>query len=211
MTATRRQQVTPVSFVQFSALMRSTPVLPTPHQLLDFQVETLVAKKLAKYGNADRFRKNLPAGSFIFVPAQPKFTNDTLKHLMSLVVLNSKSGVNHLDADVLKDEVKVPSGAHLMVGVEDGDARCNILPSENRKAILAEGRQPYNIWRGIVHAILFPETLAHHYMDLVASRYESERWPALYLYDGQPKLHAYWGDVSYTEWGAPSCGRVIGG
>lgn len=203
------QQATSVSFAQFSALQR-TPVLPTPQQLLDFQVETLVAKGLAKYDDADRLRNDLPSGPFIFVPVQPKLDKDMLKHLMSLIIVNGKSGVTGLNLNYIKDEVKLPNGAHLMVDVEDGNARRNLSPSRNLKAILVEDRQPYNIWRGIVYTVLFPETLTQHYLDLVASRYGFGLWSHLYLSVGQPKLCADWDDDAHTEWGAPSCGGVIG-
>ncbi|OGN27756.1 MAG: hypothetical protein A2941_02690 [Candidatus Yanofskybacteria bacterium RIFCSPLOWO2_01_FULL_49_17] len=210
MTASASKSVMPVPFGQFAALMR-TPVLPTPQQLFDYQVETLVGHKLAKYEEADRFRNHLMVGAFLFVPAHPKLDNATLEQLMALIVINGKSGKNYLDADYLKDEVAIPTNAHLMVSVEDGNARRNIRPSDNRKAILAEGRQPYNVWRGIVHVLYFPEVLQHHYLDLVASRCESGRWPSLFLYGGQPGLGAVWDDEAYSKWGTPSCGSVVGG
>lgn len=198
-----------ISMGQYRALQKSVQ-LPSPQDLFDYQVERAVGYKLASYEDADRFRKDLPQGLFIFVPQQPKLDNDALKHLMSLVVVNGKTGENYLNADLLKDEVEVPASAHLMVGVEDGDARRNIRPSENRRNIMAEGRQPYNVWRGIIHAIYFPEVLQHHYLDLVASRYGSGFWPDLSLNYGRPGLIAYWSVFASPMWGAPSCGSVIG-
>ena len=46
--------------------------------------------------------------------------------------------------------------ASLLTDVEDGSARLNVKPMVSRECILREGRHPYNVWRGIVHAAVMP-------------------------------------------------------
>lgn len=193
-----------VSFAQYQALQRPV-VLPTPQELFDFEVETLVKKGLATYDMADPFRKDQPIGLFLLIPPQAI----SLAEAMSLIVVAGKEGRNFLSAADLTDEVEVPQGPYLMCEVEDGDSRRNIRPSVNRQNILSEGRSPYLTWEGIVHGVVFPEVLAHHAMDPVGSRCKSGYWPHLYLDDGRPKLDANLSDNAYPEWGVPSCGRRI--
>lgn len=211
MTVTEKATV--VSFQEYLSL-QSPVVSPSMRVQFDSQIEKFVGLKLATYNDADPFRAHLTdlSGSILFVPPQPRLDDqDKLNHVVSLIVLNDKAGRNYLNASALKDEIEIPSGAHLMVDVEDGFRRRNVRPSENRVAIQAENRSPYNTWRGIAHCIWMPEVLTRVYMDLVASRYESGHWPGLYLCGGQPELYLYWNDFADTEWGAPSCGRMIGG
>lgn len=183
------------------------PVLPTREQLFDYMVEVLVDKGLATYCQADPFRKNLPTRLFLLVPPQPKDMD--LSNAVLLIEVDGKDGHNYLDPQHLKDEIEVPSCPYLMVDIEDGRARLNTEPSVSRRKILAKNRSPYTTWRGIVHAIVFPEVFQSHNMDLVGSRCKSEIMPGLYLCDGRPELSAHWDDVASPEWGAPSCGRVI--
>ncbi len=97
----------------------------------------------------------------------------------------------------------------LLTDVEDGRARLNVKPSVSREQIRLEGRHAYTTWRGIIHGALFPEVLKHHNLDLVASRYESDRVPCLYLCGRGPELYYYWHDLAIPEWGAPSAGSVL--
>ncbi len=191
---------------QYRAL-QSPVTLPTREQLFGFEVETLVAKGLAKYEQADPFRNRLPIGLFLLVPPKPKEFD--LTHLVSLIEVDGKNGRNFLDAQQLTDEIEVPSGSYLMLDIEDGKARLNTKPSVSKANIAAENRSPYTTWRGIVHAIVFPEVFQSHNMDLCGSRYESKFVPNLCLYDGKPWLVASWDYSAYPEWGAPSCGSVL--
>lgn len=196
-----------VTMEQYRALQRPID-LPSSSDLFDFEVEGLVAKQLVTYAQADEWRKKLPdKGLFLFVP--PCLTM-SFNDLMALVEVDGKNGINHLDPQYLKDGVEVPRGPYIMVDIEDGDRRRNIKPSINRENILREGRSPYTTYEGIIHAILFPEVLKHHYLDLVGSRYESGYCPDLYLGGGRPKLFAFWGDGASPRWGAPSCGSRFG-
>ena len=192
---------------QYRALQRPVNI-PRPGELLDFQVERLKAKGLMTYGQADPFRKDAPSGLFLFVPRRPKDMD--LDHLVSLIEVDGKRGVNYLDKGSLTDEIEVPSGPYLALDVEDGDGRRNIKPSVNRTNILAERRSPAITYEGIVHCIVFPEVLKHHNIDLVGSRYESGTRPSLDLYGVGPGLGAGWGDGAGAEWGAWSRGSRQG-
>lgn len=195
------------SVEQYLALQSHHVPLPSSVELFDFVVETLVTKGLAKYEHADHFRNRLPAGLFLLVPPKPKEFD--LAHLMSLIEVAGKKGRNFLDTKHLTDEVEVHNGPYLMVDIDDGKARLNIKPSISRSKIKAENRLPYTTWRGIVHAVVFPEVFQSHNMDLVGSRYESKVAPDLYLSGGGPELDAGWDGSASPRWGAPSCGSVI--
>lgn len=177
-TATQKPRITAE---QYRAL-QAPVTLPTCKQLFDFMVETLVTKGLAKYDHADPFRNRLPAGLFLLVPPKPKEFD--LNHLVSLIEVDNKKGRNYLNVGDLADDIKVPDGPYLMVDIEDGKARLNTKPSVSKASILVAGRSPYTTWRGIVHAVVFPEVFQSHNMDLVGSRYESKGVPGLYLSDG---------------------------
>jgi hypothetical protein len=191
---------------EYSALTQPVPP-PSPKDLFDYQVETLVKKGLASYSDADGLCKNLPSGLFLFVPPTPPTLD--LAHLMSLVELDGKRGVNYLNAEYLKNLIETPKCAYLLTGVEDGRARLNTKPSVSRQNIRNEKRTEYTTFRGIIHCILFPSVLKHHYMDLSGSRYRSAHVPSLCLYDGKPALNGRWDDGANPEWGAPSASEVV--
>ncbi|MBI4414889.1 MAG: hypothetical protein HY566_01465 [Candidatus Kerfeldbacteria bacterium] len=200
------QTKTVVTDEQYRSLQRPV-VLPTPAELFDFEVETLKDKGLLTYDQADPFRKALPAGLFLLIPPKPDPYD--LAHLMGLVVVNGKAGRSYLDPANLADEIEMPNLPYLLCDIEDGNSRRNIRPSENRQAILGEGRSPYVVWEGIVHTIVFPQVLLHHNLDLVGSRDRSKYWPYLSLSRDQPELHANWRDDADPRWGAPSLGRRL--
>src|ERR1700752_1726623 len=67
--------------------------LPTSMQLLEYEVETLVAKGLAQYHHPDPFLKHLPqSGLFLFVPPPPEIL--ALQSLMELVELGNEHGTD---------------------------------------------------------------------------------------------------------------------
>ncbi len=165
---------TVITAEQYRVLQRPVE-LPTPQQVFDYEVETLVAKGLMTHDAADPFRKDLPVGLFLLVPAQPAELD--LNYLMNLVGYKGKNGVNYLAVEHLTSVVDAPKVAHLMLDVEDGATRLNVRPSESRANIRHEGRSPYDVWRGIVHAVVFPEVLDHHYLDLVGSRWGGSACP----------------------------------
>src|SRR5579863_791235 len=96
MPQTANQKIV-VTAEQYQGLIAPPPVLPSPSELFDFQVEGSVDRKLATYSDADPFRNRLPEkGFFLFVPPRPKTLD--LNELMEHVELNGKTGVNYLDA-----------------------------------------------------------------------------------------------------------------
>jgi hypothetical protein len=207
MPQTANQKIV-VTAEQYQGLIAPPPVLPTPGELFDYQVEGLVDRKLATYGDADPFINRLPEkGFFLFVPPRPRILD--LSGLMSNVELNGCTGVNYLDVAYLTPAVEIPGTAHLLVDVEDGRARLNTKPMVSRQNIADEHRTPYDVWRGVVHAILFPVVLSRHYMDLVGTRCRESYVPYLYVRGDEPALGYYWEAHAYPIFGAPSAGSVI--
>lgn len=189
----------PITAEQYRALQ----CLPSPEQLFDFEIETLVAKGITRYEHADRFRKQKPRGLFLFTPPQPRELD--LDNLVSLIEIKGKKGKNYLGSDYSEDKIEVP-GPYLMMDIKDGRERLNIDPWISKANILQEGRSPYTIWRGIIHAAVFPESLEDLNMDLV----DSPGMPYLCLYEGEPRLESYrYIPYAFPGWGAPSCGSVI--
>jgi hypothetical protein len=202
-----KTQMVTVSNEQYRGLQ--CPVaLPKPNELLDFEIEQLTPKGLATYAQVDSFRKDLPSGLFLFVPPWPEEMD--LNHLVSLIEVDGKPGVNYLDEQCLVDEIKVPPPPYIAEYVEDGANRLNTRLSVSRTNILPEHRSPGLTYEGIVHCIIFPEVLKHHSIDLVGSRYETEYRPGLYLLGSVPGLNAFWVDLADPEWGAWSCGSRRG-
>ncbi|HVN26124.1 MAG TPA: DUF5701 family protein [Candidatus Paceibacterota bacterium] len=201
-----------VSAEQYQGLIAPPPMLPSASEFFDYQVEGLVDRKLATYGDADPFRNRLPEkGFFLFVPPRPKVLD--LNELMAHVELNGETGVNHLDIVDITATVEVPHSAHLLVDVEDGRARLNVNAMVSRQNIANEKRNPYDAFRGIIHVILFPMVLSHHCMYLVGSRCDGGlvggRVPLLYLAGYTPVLNDFCEDSVVPVWGAPSAGSVI--
>lgn len=195
---------------QYRALQLPVVPIPSPQQLLDFQVETLVVKGLATYAQADLLRRMLPQGLFLFVPPRPAPID--LAELMAKVEFRGVAGRNYLDADSLSDAIEVPAGRpYLAVEIEDGYGRRNVAPSANCRAIASDGRSPYVWFEGIVHGIVFPEVFETHFLDLGGSRCRSEGVPYLRVSVGRPRLDARWSDSANPGFGMPSCGRRLVG
>ncbi|MEX0650064.1 MAG: DUF5701 family protein [Candidatus Andersenbacteria bacterium] len=146
---------------------------------------------------------------FLVVP--PKPDEFDLDSLMALITVQGKSGVNCLNPQYLIDVGAVPQGAHLILDVEDGRRRFNRTAGMAYYDITREGRQPYFLWYGLVHAIVFPGVLQGRYLGLCGSRYKL-RVPYLYLDDEVPTLghHIVCGEDADSVWCAPSAGSVLG-
>ncbi len=188
-----------ISARQYWALQNPV-VLPSPQQLFDQIVETLVANGLARYEHADPFRNNIPHGLFSLVP--PRAASLDLDHLMSLIEVDRKKGENYLGATDVVDVVEVPVGPYLLLGVEDG--------GEHLGTNVAAGRSPLTVFEGIIHAVVFPEVFERNNMDLRGSRYKEGFVPYLYLRAGVA-LSSYWnGAGALPKCGAPFCERRRG-
>ncbi len=206
MTTTTRNSIAPE---EYHALYGPPPRVMTPEEMLDFQLQCFVERELATREEAYPFRGNLPATSrFLFVPKRPKTLD--LAHLMAMIELNDKRGGNYLNTQSLVDLIAVPEGPYLMTDVEDGRVRLNVKPSVARETILAESRSPFTTFEGIAFGIVFPVVLAHHNLDLVGSRYESDNFQGLYLDGDEPAIDGDWEGVADPRWGAPSCGSRLG-
>lgn len=180
------------------------PQLPTANQLFDLQKQHFLQFDIWTDDELERLRQFLPDSlDFMIRPSQPE-PLDFGARMAQMVKLGGKKGRSYIAAADTTDEVATPKGTHLMVGVDDGEARRNIRPSESRANILNEKRSPWNPWDGICYVSLFPFALQGRGLDLVAGRYKSVYWPHLCLIDDVPALDAYGGSAS-GKWGAPSC------
>jgi hypothetical protein len=199
-----------VSLEQYTAL-QAPIVLPTPEELFAFEVDALRNKGIELPDHdVDRLHALIPSEPqlFLVVPLQPDTLD--LNGLMALIEVKGKRGKNYLDRQHLSDVSETPTTAHLLLDVDDGRTRLNTQPSVSATNIAKEGRLAYTTWRGLIHAIVFPYVLQHHFLDLVGSCYKSGGVPFLYLRDGVPELSGGWRGGALPGWGAPSAGSALG-
>jgi hypothetical protein len=191
-----------VTTEQYRALQRDPIVVPKPEQLFEFIVETLAAKGLAEYRDADPFRAALPSGLFLLIPPRPR---RPLAEVAALVEFEGYRARTELaDAD-LTDTVAVPEGPYLVIDVEDGQRLCG-LP----EAVEA-GRSPLTLWEGLVHAAVFPMVFESHDLVLCGTVDRAGAIPTLCRNRARPELRAYWYNPDgYPQRGAPSCAMRVG-
>ena len=180
------------------------------HLLFDYMVEKMVAEKIATYEMAAPFRKAIPNRPFLWIPGG--LSTLGLGRLMDLVVtVEEVRGVNFLVPQYCSNTVAIPDKPYFMFDIEDGSDRLDVKPSLSEEMIFAEGRSPYTIVEGIIHAVVFPEIFDSHNMSLCGSRYKTDNIPELLLSSGGPRLQSSFTDFSHPLWGAPSCsGRYTG-
>jgi len=192
-----------VSTGQYRALQHDPVIVPRPDQLFDYVVETLAARSLLRYADAERFRGALPSGLFLLVPPLPESAR--LEDLMALVEFGGVRGRSLIDERDLAGSLPTPEGPYLLIDVEDGHR------STGRPAALAPGRLPFVIWEGIVHAILFPMVFESHDLVLVGSTLRSGAVPTLCLHGGRAELRGYWhASDGYPRHASPSCALRAG-
>ncbi len=191
---------------QHLVIFRNAPLpkLPTPSELFDAQMAHFVNLGIGTESDYERLRAFIPDSlDFVLRPAQPN-PLDFNARMAQMVKLGDKNGRSYIAFADTTDEIPVPTAAHLMVGVDDGENRLKTRPSVSQTNIVTEGRSPWNPWDGICYASLFPFALQGRGLDLVAGRCGSVNWPDLYLVGDEPSLVAD-GDGAGDEWGAPSC------
>jgi hypothetical protein len=173
------------------------------HLLFDYMVEKMVAEKIATYEMAAPFRKTIPNRPFLWIPSGLSILG--LGRLMDLVTAKGIRGVNFLSLQYCSNTVAIPAEPYFMFDIEDGGDRLDVKPSLSEASILSEGRSPYTIIEGIVHAMVFPEVFDTHNMSLCGSRYKLENIPELLLGDSGPRLQSSFTDSPHPRWGTPSC------
>jgi hypothetical protein len=170
---------------QYRALQRDPVVTPSPDDLFDYIVETLVAKDLAHYADADPFRAAVPKGIFLLIPPKPD------RDLAALI--GGRSFVRSRD---LQDVAAPPPAPYLMVDVDDGRRSAGGPPVPDL------GRSPFLLWEGIVYAAVFPMVFESHDLVLLGTEHSSGAVPTLCRNAGRPELRA----LFYTAGGYPRCG-----
>lgn len=188
----------------------------TPKQRLEFEIETLVERKIAYYRHADKFRRNPPSSLFLLVPPQPREFD--LDSLMNFIEIRGNKGRNFLTLQGLENKTQVPDGPYIMLDVEDGRVELNPAPfvADAEADISERGRLSYTVWPGIVHAIVFPKIFENcDIMYLVGSRhrftYENlSNVPFIRLYRDEPQLDSYeYVPNMFSGQCVPSCGSMI--
>ncbi len=182
----------------------------TPEELFILQVDILRCKGLdLPNTDIERLYSCIPRQRQLFLIVPPLPDTLYLTRLMSLIEISGKKGVSWLYGSELSDVVNAPKAAHLLLDVEDGRKRLHTESSVSFQNIVQEGRVAYTTWRGIVHAMVFPYVLKHHYLELVGSRHRNREEIGLYLHNGVPILGRRSTKARHT-WGAPSAGGVAG-
>jgi hypothetical protein len=176
--------------------------------LFDYMVEKMVAEKIATYEMAAPFRKAIPNRPFLWIPSGLSALG--LGYLMNLVTIKGVRGINFLILQRCSNTVAIPAEPYFMFDIEDGDNYLDVKPSLSEARIFAEGRSPYTIVEGIIHAAIFPEIFDSHNVNLCGSRYKTDDTPELLLSDSGPRLQSSFMDSPHPRWGTPSCrGRYI--
>jgi hypothetical protein len=173
------------------------------HLLFDYMIEKMVAEKIATYEMAAPFRKTIPNHPFLWIPSGLSLLG--LGRLMDLVMAKGVRGVNFLALRYCSNTVAIPTEPYFMFDIEDGSERLDTNPSLSEARIFADGRSPYTIIEGIVHAMIFPEVFDLHNMNLCGSRYKTDNTPELLLSNSGPRLQSSFMNSPHPRWGAPSC------
>ena len=173
------------------------------HLLFDYMVEKMVAEKIATYEMAAPFRKAIPNRPFLWIPSG--LSTLGLGYLMNLVTAKEIRGINFLILQYCSNTMAIPAEPYFMFDIEDGGDRLDVKPSLSEARIFAEGRSPYTIIEGIVHAVVFPEVFDTLNMSLCGSRYKLENIPELLLCDSGPRLQSSFMDSPHPRFGVPSC------
>ena len=197
---------------EYLQLIRTETGLYTAEELFEFERARLTELGLAPIGMFDHLSKSLPKGLFELCPPRPDATSKiNWRELMSRVTFNNNLGECDLDPSYLKDDLEILTMPSMLSCIEDGRNRLNIKCSASKDLIKQEGRFPYDIWRGYIHAVLFTSQLTNHGLDLVASSDEIGLVPRLYLNlkTSQPILGYYNNEVHSQNWGAPSYGKLV--
>ena len=173
------------------------------HLLFDYMVEKMVAEKIATYEMAAPFRKAIPNRPFLWIPSGLSILR--LGYLTNLVTIKGVRGINFLILRHCSNTVAIPAEPYFMFDIEDDGDRLDVKPSLSEARIFADGRSPYTIIEGIVHAVVFPEVFDSHNMTLCGSRYKLENIPELLLSESGPRLQSNFMDSPHPRFGVPSC------
>lgn len=226
--------------------IQSGPV--NPAQLFDNQLTTL-AKRLTKldYSSSiiEKFSRSrervlnhvslisVAEGHIPFLPIiMPCYLG--YHGLIAMVQHNNHHGVMECEADQIFNIEATPSGLYYIFDVEDGTDFYKQTPEVAHFLIRQNNRLPATAAE-LLSVALHTDTLSHHSLDAVGSRYKSDRTPIIWLnvvlfeavqnsmyttneieYDlsllkselGRPGL-GWWYSSSLSRGGAVSCGSRL--
>lgn len=142
---------------------------------------------------------NLP---FLLVVPPPFLSYHTLA---SMLRNGTHVGYTRLNVRLITDVVKVPEDPYVIYDVEDGRALLGRSAQDAKKLLKRQNRSGLTAAEA-VHLCIQTNTLNHHFVDAVVSRYVSDVVPGLWQLDDRPSLNWSARDVALSLWGAASCG-----
>ncbi|WP_205739636.1 DUF5701 family protein [Georgenia sp. SYP-B2076] len=129
----------------------------------------------------------------------------------------TRHGVSVIDEEEARtyrtlDDVPVPDGAYLLIGVDVGAQHVGVPPETALATIRARGRTPLTIAEGLSLVTVRPDMLRpNRCFSLAASRTGmNQRVPAIWISERRPKLGWCWDRNPHTWLGTASAGSRAG-
>lgn len=142
-----------------------------------------------------QWKKEFPATNYKILHIQRQIEHDSLKALIKKHMIDLKIPWN-------KFKQTTHYNARIML-IEDGSMWRGYAPLQVKDIIKGKSRG-LDLFEGISLAILYPEILQHHSLDLIESQYGHECIPTLYYWNDRVNLSAICPDVSDNMCGAPT-------
>lgn len=199
--ATLRHRIT---CEEYEALVVPPPPLPTQSELLEIQIALWTSGGFATEADLRSLAQFVPdSGIFSIVP-DFKEPNE-LDRMMPMVVLNNKMGINYINAETIRNDIAVPKGPYIILGVSDGRDYLNVAPMRSCRTIRRDGGSPFIGMESIAFAAAFPVVLTHHGLWSAGSWCSRQLLPLLYIRGDTPSLYDGFVDMSDPKWGSPWC------
>lgn len=139
---------------------------------------------------------------FLLVVPPPFLSYHTLA---SMLRNGTNVGYTRLNVRLITDVLKVPEDPYVIYDVEDGRALLGKSPADAEKLIKQQNRAGLTAAEAL-NLCIQTNTLNHHFVDAVGSRFGSDVVPVLWLNDARPSLFWLYRGFAFSLWGAASCG-----
>jgi len=187
---------------------------PQGQELFDLQNDLLHNKRLAKRGTFDHLtaRASRQQKFFLLIPPLLQYSLSDLMSRVELADFSGKAvkGRSAVDPDARdEDTMEVPSmdSSYMLEGVDYGRDRMGTSPRKCAAEISKEGRRAFTMRQGIVLAILFPDVLRQHYLEMAGSLVDGCA-PGIYTVNFLAVLSAVHTGSTHFFVGSPSCERI---